>query len=106
MKQEITTAEDSSSDIIRDASLYTACAYIYQLTIFAVGMVNKRFLGPENAGIWALFLMVMSYVSLHPLGLIDGTERQIAFYRGMGKENYARRIKDNMFGTVGLSSIT
>ncbi|MCP4634077.1 MAG: oligosaccharide flippase family protein [candidate division Zixibacteria bacterium] len=102
---EVEKSDNLSREIISDASFFTVCTYIYQAAAFGVGMVTKRFLGPEGAGIWSFFLMVLSYFSLQHLGMIDGSERQIAFYRGKGQSTYARKIKDNMFGTVGLITI-
>ncbi|GEM_PF-3611024 len=94
-----------SSEIVRDASFFTLCTYIYQLIAFGVGIVTKRFLGPEGAGIWSFFMMVLSYFALQHFGIIDGSERQIAFYRGKGDYDYAHKIKDNMFGVVGVISM-
>jgi len=94
-----------ATDIVGDASFYILCTYIFQLTAFGVGMVTKRFLGPEGAGTWSFFLMVLSYCALQHFGIIDGSEKQIAFYRGMNRHDYSSKIKNNMFGLVGIISI-
>ena len=94
-----------SGEIVRDASYFTVCTYIYQVAALAVGMVTRRFLGPEGAGTWSLFMMVLSYSALQHFGIIDGSERQIAYYRGKGRHDYALNIKNNMFGVVGIISI-
>lgn len=98
-------AKDSSQlhQIMRHAVRYVGATYIFQLVTLAVGLVTKRFLGPESVGIWATCGLVTSYLWFASLGITDGAQKEIAYRRGRGEMATAELLRNVMF-TVWMAA--
>lgn len=77
-----------------DAALFTIGAYIAQLLLFVAGVAQKGILGPRSAGYWALMGTFATFLSIAPLGALDGANRHIPFYRGRNDREKAAVIAD------------
>jgi O-antigen/teichoic acid export membrane protein len=95
----------TGSAIFRDASIYTVSTYIVQVITFITGIVNRRFLGPENIGIWTFLTLILSYLSLSHLGTIDGGGKEIPYWYGKGDLERAEKVKNCMYSFSLLFSI-
>jgi O-antigen/teichoic acid export membrane protein len=78
--------ERSSRRLSGETAILAAGFFTAQLLLFVAGLVQKRLLGPQNAGYWALMATVWAFFSLASLGAFSGASRQVPNDRG--REDY------------------
>ena len=81
------------SRLVRDASGYMAATYVSQLLAFGIGIVTKGLLGPEDLGLWTQLLALLSFLGLLEFGVIQATNKEIAYALGKGEDAVAERYK-------------
>ncbi|KJJ84405.1 polysaccharide biosynthesis protein [Candidatus Omnitrophus magneticus] len=68
--------------IIKDSANYTASTIVGQIIGIAASIVLRRFLSPEMMGVWAFFLMILSYALFAHFGVFTAIGVLIPYFRG------------------------
>lgn len=100
MKADVTRKEE----IVRDVGFYSFMSVLTQIVTLAAGILTRRFLGPVQAGIWALLQIILVYSAYSPLGVTEAISREIPFYRGKGDHAKAEEMKDLIYSFSTLTS--
>jgi O-antigen/teichoic acid export membrane protein len=83
--------------LVSDTALYTIATYAAQAILFIAVIVQRRLLGPEATGYWALMATAWSFFSISSLGVVDGAVRQIPHFRGRRQFGSAAAVADTAF---------
>ncbi len=73
------------------------------LTVFG-SIIQARFVGPEEMGIFRTFSLVVGYLSFLHLGTIDGLQRQLPYLIGSGNRSRAERAASASLAWTLLAS--
>lgn len=55
----------------------------------AASLIVIRMVLPEDLGVWKSVVLIQTYISVLQFGVLDGLNRQYAFYHGAGKDDIA-----------------
>ncbi|MDP3920148.1 MAG: oligosaccharide flippase family protein [Candidatus Omnitrophota bacterium] len=91
------TSSGGRARIAKDAGLYLAGSYGAQFFDIINGILIRRFLGPENMGIWAFLQVILNYAKHSALGVTAATSRDVPYYRRKGENDKAERVKNMVF---------
>lgn len=91
--------------ILNDASGLVAATYISQALGFIVGILIKGLLGPEDLGIWAKLLAILSFLGLLELGIMQAANKEISYFLAKGDEKKANIYKDIQYSFVTITSL-
>lgn len=91
-------------EIISDASLYSTMVILTQIITLVAGILTRRFLGPTQAGVWALLQIILVYAGYALLGVTQSVSREIPFYQGKGDHAKAEEIKNLVYSFSTLVS--
>src|SRR5438552_9060652 len=65
-----------------DAAALTGATYGAQALLFVAGFVQKGLIGPLGTGYWSLMQTFWIFLTIAPLGAMQGSTRQIPAHRG------------------------
>ena len=82
-----------------------AATYVSQVLAFGIGIVTKGLLGPEDLGLWAQLLAILSLLGLLEFGVIQAANKEISYALGKGQLVTADLYKRVQFTFVALTSI-
>ncbi|MBW8829366.1 MAG: oligosaccharide flippase family protein [Burkholderiales bacterium] len=99
------TGTADRSRLVKDASGYMAATYASQVLAFGIGVVTKALLGPADLGIWAVLLATLSFLGLLELGVVQATNKEIAYALSKGDERAAAEYKRVQFSFVTLTAL-
>ncbi|MBD3296001.1 MAG: oligosaccharide flippase family protein, partial [Candidatus Omnitrophica bacterium] len=91
--------------IIKDTVSYSFSQYATMFIGFFTSTFIKRFLGPLNAGYWALLNVIQSYVGYLGLGTKVALTREVPQAIGRGEPQKAREIEDTVFSYLLAISV-
>jgi O-antigen/teichoic acid export membrane protein len=94
-----------NQEIIKDASVYTASSYLFQAISFLTGFITRGLLGPEDTGIWNLFIIILGYLPIFQLGTIDAVGKEIPYLKAKNNFDKANRYKDIAFSVSLFSAL-
>src|SRR3989442_457163 len=67
-----------------DAAAFAGATYGAQALLFVAGFVQKGIIGPVGTGYWSLMQTFWVFLTIAPLGAMQGSTRQIPARRGRG----------------------
>lgn len=82
---------------VRDFIIYSAGSYISQAMGMLSGFLMRAFLDPLYMGIWQGLSIIKSYTSYTNLGVTKAAAREIAYFRGKGREDISEEVKNVCF---------
>jgi O-antigen/teichoic acid export membrane protein len=88
------------SDILKSLMTYVPSRYFSQFLGFFTSIFMRNFLGPFNAGVWALLRLIMQYVEYAELGATMAIYYKVPLYNGEGKKEEAARVANIVLGFV------
>lgn len=91
--------------VVRDAAWYTAATYTSQVLAFIIGIAAKRFLGPTGLGVWTLLFTLLSYLGILGFGVLQATNKEMAYALGKKDELLAEILKGVQFTFVTLTGL-
>jgi O-antigen/teichoic acid export membrane protein len=97
--------EGGRSRLVRDASGYMAATYVSQALAFGIGIVTKGLLGPADLGTWTLLLAVLSFMGLLEFGVIQASNKEIAYATSKGDAQAAALFKGTQFSFIAITSL-
>lgn len=101
---------DSKSRILKDIGRVTAANYLAAAITFAGHIIFRRYISPEEYGVWEMLIVILSYITAAELGLNNGMSKELPFYLGRNDTERARSVQDSvatvvlaMTGVIALS---
>ncbi len=95
----------NKNQIIKDTVIFSGASYIAQFLGVINSVLLRRFLGPEQMGIFVLLKVVMNYCGYSSLGTTKAAFREIPFFKGKGNQEEAELIKNQVFSFSIINSI-
>lgn len=90
---------------MRSAGSYSLASALAQGVSLCAALLARRFLGPSQSGVWAVFQVVLGYSNYSTLGVTEAVTREIPFYLGKNDPVRCDAIKNQVFSFVLLTSI-
>lgn len=93
--------------IITDTSKYTASTIVSQVIGIFTSILMRRYLAPDEMGVWSIFLLILNYAMFAHLGLFTAAEVRIPYLKGKGEVREAQKIRNITFtSAVALCAVT
>lgn len=91
--------------IFKDAGIYSISSYIAQVLDVVNGVLVRRFLGPENIGVWTFLQVIQNYAKHSGMGVTMATARDVPYFLQKGDEQRVGQIKNLVFTFTVLTSL-
>lgn len=79
-------------------SMLSASTLFMQLSKMAAVVLAAKLLGPVKIGLWNMLNLMLVYSGLTHLGILNGMNREIPFFRGRAETGKVERIRSNSLG--------
>lgn len=93
-------------EIFKDAGIYAFSSYIAQAFDIVNGVLLRRFLGPENMGIWAFLQVIQNYAKHAGLGVSTATSRDVPYFLGKGDKEKALLTQNLVFSFTVCTALS
>ena len=101
--------DDSIGGMLKQIFHFSSAVLLASFISMFQGILVLKLVDPSVYGIWASIMLIYEYGMYFHLGLINGMERSIPFFRGMDDEDRANRIagvcKSNLLILVCLGTL-
>jgi|GEM_PF-4595366 O-antigen/teichoic acid export membrane protein len=93
---------NNKENIIKDSLRYAFTTYFAQFAGIIASLIIRKYLGPENMGVWTIILTIFGYTSFSHLGLLAAAEKELPYNYGKKNISLSNRIESAVlsFGTL------
>ena len=85
--------------------IFLSSGFITPFVGFVVGLINAKYIPPYEMGVINSVLLIVNYLSFIQLGVFNGLNRNISFYKSKGKNYKVQSMVDTSFITSKVVSI-
>jgi O-antigen/teichoic acid export membrane protein len=92
-------------NLTAEFGLYLISTAFLQATRLIVYILAAKILGPENYGIWSIMVLIVMYGGCLHLGVINGMNREVPYYKGKNDPANVVSIKNASFSAVVITTV-